>query len=129
MQRVNEITSAWWQIRLNEFGEIVEGVDDIDQAIRVIILTPKGSDPHRPEFGSDIWQWVDSPVDVSIPNIIREVIDAVTAWEPRARVVAVIPKLNDDGAGMIISVKWELREMEIVTPETQTSKETIIELT
>ena len=48
------ITSAHWQPALDTPGGVVEGLRDIDQAIRIILTTPRGSDPHRPEFGSDI---------------------------------------------------------------------------
>ena len=50
MISISDITSLHWQPALGGEG-IVEDAADIDQAIRVILKTPKGSDPHRPEFG------------------------------------------------------------------------------
>ncbi len=72
MTNLNEIKSVNWQPKLNEIGSVVEDLDDIDQCIRIILMTRKGSDPHRPEFGSDIWQYIDAPVNITIPNIIRK---------------------------------------------------------
>ncbi|MDF0764122.1 baseplate protein, partial [Escherichia coli] len=47
-------TSVFWQPALQAPGEIVRGLDDIRQAIQSILRTPRGSDPHRPEFGSNL---------------------------------------------------------------------------
>ncbi|MCC7753101.1 baseplate protein, partial [Escherichia coli] len=47
-------TSVFWQPTLQAPGEIVRGLDDIRQAIQIILRTPRGSDPHRPEFGSNL---------------------------------------------------------------------------
>ncbi len=32
------------------------------QNIRVILTTPKGSDVHRPEFGSELYRFIDQPL-------------------------------------------------------------------
>ena len=44
------ITATHWQPALGTPGEVVEGLRDIDQAIHIVLPTPKSSDPHRPEF-------------------------------------------------------------------------------
>lgn len=130
MKRFEDITAAYWQPKLNDSGEVAEGADDIDQAIRIILATPKGSRPHEPEFGSDINLWLDAPVNVAIPNIIREVVDAVEAWEPRARIVSVTPTLHDSGAGYTLRVVWTLKAAdEEITLDAQTTEETTLELT
>ena len=50
---LSDISSVHWQPALKSL-DVVEAEADIDQAIRVILGTPKGSDPHRPDFGSNI---------------------------------------------------------------------------
>ncbi|MDI8107065.1 baseplate protein, partial [Salmonella enterica subsp. enterica serovar Anatum] len=40
-----------WQPALQRPEEYVCGLDDIHQAIHIILRTPRGSDPHRPLFG------------------------------------------------------------------------------
>ena len=64
-------------------GEVVEGIADIRQCIGTILTTTKGSDPLRPEFGSDIWRYVDRPVTVAAPNMAYEILDALGKWERR----------------------------------------------
>ncbi|AZE49568.1 putative bacteriophage baseplate protein [Pseudomonas chlororaphis] len=56
------ITAAHWQPALGTPGEVVEGLRDIDQSIHIVLATPKGSDPHRPEFGSDLHLYIDWPL-------------------------------------------------------------------
>lgn len=38
------------QIKLGTFGQIVEGLDDLNQEILLILATPLGSVPHQPEL-------------------------------------------------------------------------------
>ncbi|WP_456436912.1 GPW/gp25 family protein [Desulfurobacterium sp.] len=70
------------QLKLGAIGEIVEGIEDLRQRIKVVLETPKGFDPHRPEFGSNIWQWVDRPFTEAMPNVIAEAYDAIEKWIP-----------------------------------------------
>ncbi len=60
--------SLHWQPALGSFG-IVETIADIDQAIRVILRTPKGSDPHRPDFGSNVHLYLDYPINQAVPRL------------------------------------------------------------
>ena len=80
------ITPAHWQPALGTTGEIVEGLRDIDQSLRIILTTPKGSDPHRPEFGSNLQPYLDWPTDRVTPHFVREAFDAVPQWGPRVSV-------------------------------------------
>lgn len=65
------------------------GLDDIDQCIRTILATPKGSDPLRPDFGSDHYRYVDWPQNTVAPHLVREAVVAVATWEPRVVEVSV----------------------------------------
>lgn len=102
------ITASDWSCKLGSLGEVVAYIEDIGQCINIILATPKGSDPLRPEFGSDIWRYIDYPIDRAIPHIVRESIDAILTWEPRVEVVSVSSRLGDIGQ-LIISVVWNLK--------------------
>ncbi len=65
------------------FGDIVTAIDDLDQAIANIILTPLGSVPTEPEKGCDIAPFVDQHEAIAIPNLTRVIWDALAMWEPR----------------------------------------------
>jgi len=106
VQDIRNITAADWQPRLDAHGEIVAGIDDLHQCIRTILMTPKGSVPHRPEFGSDLWRYIDLPTGEAIPHVIREGIDALRQWEPRIEVIRMVP--IELSAHLHITVEWRL---------------------
>ncbi|AJC66496.1 MULTISPECIES: GPW/gp25 family protein [Dickeya] len=97
--------SVFWQPKLKNPGTIVEGADDIAQAISIILRTPRGSDPHRPEFGSNLYLYIDYPIDRAIPHVVRESVEAITRWEPRCKLLAVKPTV--DGEHLTLRVQWQ----------------------
>ncbi len=113
MTTINEITYVDWQYKLNEIGSVAEGIEDINQCIAIILSTPKGSVPHRPTFGSDIYKYIDYPVNVAKPNIVRETIDAINLWETRVNVDIVTVSVVE--AQLNIKVQWSLKEDSFTT--------------
>jgi phage baseplate assembly protein W len=109
-----DITSADWSLKLGTIGAVVQGIDDIDQCIAIILTTPPGSDPLRPTFGADLWTYIDNPISVAIPSIVRDVSAAITMWEPRVTlqsvsVSPVIDSSSQSGAHLNIAVTWQLK--------------------
>lgn len=102
------ITAAHWQPALGTPGEVVEGLRDIDQAIRIILTTPKGSDAHRPEFGSNIHLYIDWPVNRVTPHLVREAVDSIRQWEPRVSVVQV--QVTIEGPQITLRVQWRVAD-------------------
>lgn len=102
------ITAAHWQPALGTSGEVVEGLRDIDQAIRIILTTPKGSDAHRPEFGSNIHLYIDWPVNRVTPHLVREAVDSIRQWEPRVFVVQV--QVTIEGSQITLRVQWRVAD-------------------
>nr|VFK16304.1 MAG: hypothetical protein BECKLFY1418C_GA0070996_102240 [Candidatus Kentron sp. LFY] len=92
-----------WQPALDK-GGVVEGVDDIDQCVRTILLTPKGADPHRPAFGSEIHDYVDWPPDRATPHLVRETVRALRAWEPRISEVDVV--ISHTMGHVTATIRW-----------------------
>lgn len=107
--RTDTIRAATWQLRLGELGQIAEGADDIDQCIRTILGTPRGSVPHRPDFGSDLWRYLDWPIDRARPHIVRETVDAVGRYEPRVEITRVSVELADDRSGLVVRIERRIR--------------------
>lgn len=102
------ITAAHWQPTLGTSGDVVEGLRDIDQAIRIILTTPRGSDAHRPEFGSLLHLYIDWPVNRVTPHLVREAVDAIRRWEPRISVVQV--QVMIDGSQITLRVQWRVAD-------------------
>lgn len=83
---------------------VVQGFDDIEQCIFNILSTRKGTDVTRPDFGSNYFDYIDSPEDIFVPNAVREVVLAIQTWEKRA----VIDKVEFSGHApeITMSVHW-----------------------
>lgn len=109
---LQDITATDWSPKLTEIGQVVEDLDDINQCIGIILNTPKGSRAHEPEFGSDLYLYVDYPVNQAIPYLVRETIDAIGIWEPRIKLVKVSPLI--DGSQVTLQVEWKLNEDDTV---------------
>lgn len=80
---LDQIKSPVWSYGLSGGGAIAEGLAAIRQCIDIIIRTTPGSDPLRPTFGSDVYKYVDYPIDIGIPNIKKAILEAIATWEKR----------------------------------------------
>lgn len=93
----------------NLSGMLATDVDDVNQCIHLIIFTPKGSDPHRPTFGCDANQHIDTPINIARPRLVRDITDALRQWEPRIVVERVLVELADI-AHLTVSVVWRFAD-------------------
>lgn len=92
---------------LSGYGQVVENFEDVGQCIRIIVTTPKGSDPLRLRFGCGIFNFLDKPISTLRPHAVREITDAIRAWEPRAIVDRVDIAFPDAANGIVeITVSW-----------------------
>jgi uncharacterized protein len=89
---------------LDTAGRLVQGIDAINQNILVILTTAPGSDPLRPTFGADIFRWLDRPVNVALPNITREAVNAIRAWEPRVEITKITRKVEE--SRIFLTIQW-----------------------
>jgi len=108
MKNLNTITSAHWQPELGIPGSIVEDLSDIAQAIQIILLTPRGSDPHRPTFGSEIHKYIDWPTNLVTPYLVREAIESIKEWESRVTVINV--QVDIDESSVVLRVIWTVSD-------------------
>jgi len=63
-----------------------------------ILLTPRGTYMHDPEFGSDLYKYVFEPSDqISVEGIKTEVVNRITAYDNRARIDDIEVHVQNDG--------------------------------
>ena len=99
--------ATYWQGKLGEIGEIVEGHEDIHQCLMTIMWTQAGSDPHRPEFGVGLMEYVDRPLNYVRPRLVREVVQQMARWEARAQVTGVTVDFSSTYPGKLaLSIRW-----------------------
>lgn len=115
-----DITSADWELMLDfssptgapgsGIGQVVQGVADINQCIGTILSTPKGSDPFRPDFACDLWHWLDMPINVARAHLVTEIVEAITKYEPRVRILSVVVNLISGTLSQLsIIITWQLK--------------------
>ena len=130
------IQSADWSLALDSPGEpgsglgnVVQGLDDVNQCIAIILSTPPGSDPLRPTFACDLMRFIDMPISFARAEIVREIAAAIATWEPRVRVLSITADVVLDssvqsGARLNIAVTWQLL-ISGASPNPQTTALTI----
>lgn len=75
---------------ISEVDETVTDVAAIKQSIRNIILTPKGSLPGKPKFGSDIYKVIFAPLDSLTKSMAKNYIkEALNEYETRITVSSI----------------------------------------
>lgn len=126
---IKDIKYNDWQLSVNNPGGVVESVNDIAQCIRTIVATVKGSDPLRPDFGIDLFKYQDKPIDWAIPNVIKDVIDALTEYEPRAEILRLTPLVNK--SHLQFSIYWQpvnKSQLDMLPEDLEGSRIQLIEL-
>jgi hypothetical protein len=103
--RFDQVPAADWQPKLGQLGGVVTDMDDVGQCIQVIAETPVGSCPLEPLFGSRLHLYLDAPITAVVPDLVREMTEALQLWEPRIIVMQVVPGLAEDG-GVEMDVTW-----------------------
>lgn len=113
---LEDVVTSDWSVRLDEdstpgggIGNIVQGLDDVEQCIRIVVTTPLGSDPLRPDFGCDIFGFLDRPLTTFRAHAVRAITDALRRWEPRCIVTSVLVDPSAQAAGRVkITIVWRL---------------------
>lgn len=106
MALTTDITAANWQHSLTS-GEIVQGNDELRQALVLILSTDKGSDPLRPDFGVSAYQYLGAPGIVAIGTIRRDIVQQVATFEPRIEILQVRQTFSADTSQLTITVEWK----------------------
>lgn len=71
----------------------------IEDSIKRILETPKGTRVMLPEFGSDLYKLIDKrPDDDWVLQMTTFIHEAITRWETRIQVKKIEPDMKDDKA-------------------------------
>lgn len=106
--------SGWkFPPRLDSRGriELVHHEQDIEEAIRIILLTRKGERPMRPEFGSELHKLNFMPCDATTAGLARRYIqESLARWEPRIKLGKVeVTPANDETSSLLVNIQYMVR--------------------
>lgn len=96
-------------LEMEKDGTTQEEVQDIAECLRILCATPIGTQEGDRTIGIDPTVFLDKPLEVAKSLLVGELVEAVSTYEPRARVVRVDWLDSDLMHGQIIpKVVWEL---------------------
>ena len=91
-----------FSINLENRDEYVYGIDDVKQCWDIILKTIPGSIPFMPEFGSNVYQYLDKPINVVFSDAVNTIIKDLERWETRAKVNKVSKEIIE--SNLIIKI-------------------------
>ena len=108
------IGKGWrFPVQTDVRGGIALAHDDqeIEEAIEIILSTPRGYRVMRPEFGSRIHELQFAPINASTMTAAAQYVrEALGWWEPRIAVLDVLVEEDPDQPGcMLIYVEYRIR--------------------
>jgi len=110
----SEFIGRGWRFppRINERGGImlVSGTDEVEGAMRMILLTAPGERVMRPEFGCRAWDYIFAPLDANTTGAIQHAVrEALARWEPRVTVEDVRAYADPDREATVsVSVEYRV---------------------
>lgn len=87
------------------------GVDDIEQAIALILGTAPGGRPMRPEFGCAVHDVTFDTIDAAVIGKVQTAVhEALERWEPRIEVVDLdVEPADDDPGKLLVGITYRVR--------------------
>ncbi|MEX1023257.1 MAG: GPW/gp25 family protein [Dehalococcoidia bacterium] len=86
---------------------LASGTEEVEGAMRMIILTAPGERVMRPEFGCRAWDYVFEPLNPNTLGAIEHAVsEALARWEPRVTVERV-SALEDPARPATVAVQVE----------------------
>jgi|SRR5579872_5774411 len=108
------IGSGWaFPVAVDARGRIslARGERDIEEAMKIILLTPRGERPMRPEFGCKIHDLIFAPNNASTIGLARRYVEqALARWEPRITVREVRAYPDSVASGrLLVEIDYQIR--------------------
>jgi len=86
-----------------DFTELVEGEQDIEQSLRILLSTVPGERVHRPEYGCGIYKMVYEKMDSNTMTLFKHIIEkAVLLFEPRITLNDVMFNFDKEKEGTLL---------------------------
>ncbi len=113
-ERVDVVGSGWaFPPTVDARGRIALARQerDVEEAIRMILLTPIGQRVMRPEFGCRIHDLIFAPNEATTTGLARYYVqDALEMWEPRIDVTEVLVAPDPLNTGrLLIDIRYVIK--------------------
>jgi phage baseplate assembly protein W len=111
---MNDFLGAGWSfpVGVDARGRIAiaRREQDVEQAIKIILMTPKGQRVMRPEFGCQIHELIFAPNNGRTMGLAAHYVSqALDMWEPRIRVLDVCASADPrHSERLLIEIDYEI---------------------
>jgi hypothetical protein len=111
----HDLIGAGWRVPVGIDGRggiaLSKGIDEIEEAIQIILTTPIGQRVMRPLFGSRIHELVFAPINSGTATAaVHYVREALGYWEPRIDVKDVVVEQDSGHLGcLLIYIVYEIK--------------------
>jgi len=91
-----------YSINIADKTKYVVGVEDVKQSWAIILTTIPGSIPLQPTFGSNLFQYLDNPINKAFSNMANTIIKDLEKWEKRAKIKKVTKTIDGSTIKILI---------------------------
>lgn len=110
----------------NAVGDVYKKNDAgaVKQAVMTLLMTNHGEKPFRPRYGANLQALLFNLTDEELVMDIRTSIkEAMTKWEPRAKVLDIKVSLQEDVNNVFVTTTFQIKNTEeVVTVRTSLSR-------
>lgn len=96
-------------LRPNGINFGATGRTELEQNLRTILTTPKGSVPGDRNFGLEV-STIDAPTPVAQAKLTAKIIQAIRQYEPRVSVLSIRYLPNDGGGRLLPIIRYSVKE-------------------
>jgi len=95
---------------IQNFTTTITEADALKAAIKNILMTPRGSVPGKPDFGSDVYKAVFSQIDPLLISVLKNYVrEALNEFEGRINITDVTIKSVPEYNKVIITVQFSYK--------------------
>ncbi len=103
---------------INEINETVDELDAIKNSITNILMTPRGSLPGKPNFGSDLSKVIFSPLDGLITSVAKNYVrESLDEFEPRITLKKIQIKGIEEYNKVVIDIYFSYKNVNGINNE------------
>lgn len=89
---------------------LVDGVEELERSMTVVLSTAPGERPFRPSFGCAIWELMFEPIGPNALGLMELYTrEALAMWEPRVEITDVRAEPRPDDGAVDLHIDYVIR--------------------
>lgn len=88
----------------------IQGIDEVNQCIQLLIATIPGERVMRPEYGCRLYSRIWDNLDSVASEGLKDIRDAIDNYEPRIDLVSVGSKISRDEGLVVFFIQYKIKD-------------------